>query len=215
MDVGNRDSEKTLVSHFIVELGELDAIFRKSDIAQLKGSLSKSRDQMRLPYERANNNYARRTSFIATVNDTEFLVDDTGNRRFWPLAVTKLDDISAINIQQLWAQVWQQYLDGKQWWPDDALDNLLIIATKNHRTSDFVADILSNCLDLSSPNVVNEKEMTTGEIMVKIPQMPSNNPNNRKIGKVLREAGFTKIRTSTSRKYRLKLNEDCPLYIDI
>ena len=69
IEVGNRDSEKTLVSHFIVELGELDAKFRKSDIAQLKGFLSKSRDQMILPYERANNNYARRTSFIATVND--------------------------------------------------------------------------------------------------------------------------------------------------
>lgn len=206
IEVGNRDSEKTLVSHFIVELGELDATFRKSDIAQLKGFLSKSRDQMRLPYERANNNYARRTSFIATVNDQEFLVDDTGNRRFWPLAVTKLDDLSALNMQQLWAQVWKQYLDGKQWWPNDALDKQLILATRNHQSGDHVADLLGLYLDLNNIDPADGVEMTTGEIMSKIPELTCNTANNRKIGKALRDAGFKQIRTSGSKKYRFKKN---------
>lgn len=206
MEVGNRDSEKTLVSHFIVELGELDATFRKSDIAQLKGFLSKSRDQMRLPYERANNNYARRTSFIATVNDPEFLVDDTGNRRFWPLAVTKLDDLSAFNMQQLWAQVWKQYLDGEQWWPDDVLDRQLIMATRNHQSGDYVADLLEFYFDLDNVDAADGVEMTTGEIMAKVPGLPCNTSNNRKIGIALRNAGFTQIRTSNFKKYRLKQN---------
>ena len=50
----------------IVELGEIDATFRKSDIAELKAFLSNTYDQVRLPYDRTASKYKRRTSFCVS-----------------------------------------------------------------------------------------------------------------------------------------------------
>ena len=82
----------------IVELGEIDATFRKSDIAELKAFLSNTYDQVRLPYDRTASKYKRRTSFCASVNETSFLVDMTGNRRFLILPLLAINFIKVEEI---------------------------------------------------------------------------------------------------------------------
>jgi predicted P-loop ATPase len=49
--------------------------------------------------------YPRRLVFIGTTNHTEFLVDDTGNRRWLPVPVERLD-VEGIELHrgQLWAE---------------------------------------------------------------------------------------------------------------
>ena len=47
-----------------------------------------------------------------------FLADETGNRRFWPLTVSRVDvSWSDEEIDQLWAEAWSRYVGGEQWWP--------------------------------------------------------------------------------------------------
>lgn len=111
----DRDSVKQIVSHWLVELGELDATFRKSDIAQLKAFLTRDKDILRRAYARKESEFARRTVFFASVNPREFLHDQTGNRRFWTIECAGIDYDHGVDMQQLWAEVLTLYRAGEPW----------------------------------------------------------------------------------------------------
>jgi putative DNA primase/helicase len=109
------DSVTQCISYWIVELGELDATFRKSDIAHLKAFLTKDRDVLRPKYARRECRYPRRTVFFASVNQDQFLADDTGNRRYWTIECEKIDHNHTFDMQQVWAEVHQDYFKGEGW----------------------------------------------------------------------------------------------------
>jgi putative DNA primase/helicase len=102
----------------MVELGELDATFRKSDIAALKSFLTSDRDIYRLPYARKNTSKPRQTVFFASVNDESFLSDQTGNRRYWTVQCQSIDFDHQIDMQQFWAEVKAIYEAGESWYLD-------------------------------------------------------------------------------------------------
>lgn len=112
----DKDSVFQIVSKWLVELGELDATFRKSDIAQLKAFITKDQDVLRRPYAKKESHYARRTIFFASVNEQCFLNDPTGNRRFWTIDCDSIAWDHGINMQQLWAEVRELYRKGETWY---------------------------------------------------------------------------------------------------
>ena len=105
--INNRDKDTTrrCVSAWVTELGELETTLR-SDLEQLKAFLTAERDEYRLPYGRADQHHARRTSFIATCNSERFLIDPTGSRRFWTVPIEKidLDELRRFDFLQVWAE---------------------------------------------------------------------------------------------------------------
>jgi len=111
----DKDSVFTSCSHWIVELGELDATFKKSEIAQIKAFLTKNTDTLRKPYARKDSVFPRRTVFAGTVNDFQFLHDPTGNRRFWPIEVSDIIHNDSFDYQQLWAECKFLYDSGESW----------------------------------------------------------------------------------------------------
>lgn len=120
LDPDNKDSVLQFNAHWIVELGELDGVFRKSDVAKLKSFLSKKDDALRRAYAAMESYYKRRTVSAATVNGDAFLVDATGNRRWWTVPVRRIQFNHGIDMQQLWAEVLTLYRAGEQWWLTDA-----------------------------------------------------------------------------------------------
>lgn len=102
----NKDSVITAVSNWIVEIGELDATFNKSDMAALKGFFTHSKDVYRAPYDRFEISYPRMSVYFASVNERKFLRDATGDRRFWCLPTTKLSLPENYDAQQFWAQIY-------------------------------------------------------------------------------------------------------------
>jgi len=143
LNPNDKDSVKLVVSHFICELGELDATFRKSDIAALKAFMSKSTDEMRNPYAATFSQYPRRVAICASVNDSNFLVDETGNRRF---SVVSVDSIKrhTIDMQQLWAQILTYYKAGEQWWLTDDEANMQSLVNLQHQMIDPIEEMLLN-----------------------------------------------------------------------
>lgn len=107
----DKDTSRRCITTWIAELGELDATFKAADISDLKAFITKSFDEYRLPYGREDEHSARRANFAATVNGDKFLIDKTGNRRFWTVSIESIDlnGLQEINALQVWLQVWEQY----------------------------------------------------------------------------------------------------------
>ena len=112
IDPRNKDSIIQATSNWICELGEIGSTLKK-DIDSVKAMLTKANDEYRLPYGRATLKFPRMTSFVGTVNDDKFLIDQTGNRRFAtvPIAddvhIDYKNQIKPFNALQLWAQIYR------------------------------------------------------------------------------------------------------------
>jgi putative DNA primase/helicase len=111
----DKDSVYQTVTKWLVELGEVDATFKKSDIAQLKAFLTKDRDMLRRPYARTESEFARRTVFFASVNPKDYLADPTGNRRFWTIPCANIIYKHDLDMQQIWAEFYELYKSGEPW----------------------------------------------------------------------------------------------------
>jgi predicted P-loop ATPase len=141
MDPSNKDHVIQGTATFICELGELDATTRKSDVAQLKAFLTRSVDVYRSPYGRQREVYARRTIFGATVNPDSFLVDDTGNRRFWVVPVSAVNADHGIDMQQVWAEAMHRAHAGEPYWlPDEYKGQQLSLASRFEARSEWADD---------------------------------------------------------------------------
>ncbi|WP_224017878.1 virulence-associated E family protein [Paraburkholderia tropica] len=115
LDPSNKDSVKQFVSYWLVELGELEATFSKSDITALRGFITRKMDELRLPYAKTSSKFPRRTAALASVNEHAYLRDETGNRRYWTVRCgPNLNGLHGIDMQQLWSQAKALYLAGEQ-----------------------------------------------------------------------------------------------------
>ena len=106
LDTKDKDTLRRCTSAWIVELGEIETTL-KSDIERLKAFITAEKDEYRLPYGRADQTIARRTSLIGTCNSERFLIDPTGSRRFWTIPVDNIDlnHLMEFDSLQLWRQV--------------------------------------------------------------------------------------------------------------
>lgn len=80
----------------IVEIGELALFAGKRDQRQLKQFISRSTDSCRLSYRRNGEDIPRTFSFIGTTNSFNYLQDETGNRRYWPIICPKPIDLQEL-----------------------------------------------------------------------------------------------------------------------
>ena len=131
IDPTNKDSIKTAISKWIVELGELDSTLKK-DIARFKAFISCEQDVFRIAYGKKDTKFARRTIFCGSVNERAFLVDQTGNVRFWAIPVIELDYLHNIDMQQLSAEVYEIYKTGERWWLEPTEEAMLEESNKEH-----------------------------------------------------------------------------------
>ena len=120
IDPTEKDSIAQLAGYWISELAELECIFNKSAMGRLKSFITMSFDYVRLPYARKATKLVRRSAYIATVNEARFLMDETGNRRWWTVAVKSINLNHGINMQQVWAEVYNYY------WIDGAATDLSV-----------------------------------------------------------------------------------------
>ncbi len=200
LNPSDKDSVKRAVSHWIVELGEIESTFKKSDIDQLKAFVTAKTDELRLPYDRAFTTYQRRTAFYASVNAREFLTDTSGNRRFWVLAVKDIDVNHNVNMQQLWAEVKEtMYVQGQMNWflsPDER--ELLNESNEMYRTQSSVEDLLLEHVDFDS-EFTKPVQMTKllRDMGIKAPRMP----DFKEAARVLHERGVEKRRTNGKNVY--------------
>ncbi len=143
---------------WIVEVGEGTA-FQKSTKEKVKQMITVQYDKYRTPYSRNTETYPRQCVFIGTTNNSDFLKDETGDRRFYPIdcnlanAQKDIDkDLSEEYVNQLWAEALYRYQSNEKYYITEK--NILDIAEKEQRShydeSPMQSDIM-NFLDIAIP----------------------------------------------------------------
>ncbi len=205
LDAGNKDSQITAICHWIVEIGELDSSFKK-DVARLKGFITSDRDKVRRPYARADSEYQRRTIFCATVNDHNFLIDTTGNSRWWTIPVITIDYDHGIDMQQLFAQFAVDFHKGERWWLTQDEEELLEEQNKSHRSSSVIRERVEAILDLDM-SIDKRPAMTSTDVLNKIGIENPSNPQFKECCAVLREFFGEAKKSQGQYKWRVALKE--------
>ena len=114
-DIQSKDDLMVLHRSWIMEWAELDHITNKRHAGQVKAFLSQSTDMFRVPYGKATEAFPRRGIIVGSTNRDEFLVDDTGNRRFWVIPVEATHskpidvDILMKEVDAIWASAVHAY----------------------------------------------------------------------------------------------------------
>lgn len=188
LDATNKDSILGAISHWLVEIGELDSTFKR-DVARLKGFLTSTHDKVRRPYARGESEYPRRTIFCATVNDSNFLVDLTGNSRWWTVEVASLNYQHDIDMQQVFAELAVQLQDGAIWWLTADEEKLLDEQNSSYLAGSAIRDRLvkyaEQVAELQGP--LKTQHMTATEVLDAIGIKFPNNGQVRECGQILRQ----------------------------
>lgn len=113
--MSGKEAYEQLQGYWIIELGEMAAA-RKSEVEQIKQFISKQSDNYRAAYARRTQEHLRQCAFFGSTNDSDFLRDYTGARRFWPVVVKGGGNgLTAEEVDQIWAEAVAAYKAGEKW----------------------------------------------------------------------------------------------------
>jgi putative DNA primase/helicase len=195
-DLSNKDVVAQLTAAWIVEFAEVDGMIQANSAEKLKGFLTRAKDRYRTPYAVRHEDHQRRTAYAGTTNADTFLVDPSGNRRWWVVDVDMCDPGALIQRgpewrQQVWAQAWAD------WQREGQYSHVLTPAeleqsersnTDKHRELSAEEIALLDHFDVSAPESVARKNMTTAEIY-------------RTCGLNMQTTGSTRKMTAALRRY--------------
>lgn len=115
-DIQQKDTVLKLKGKLVVEFPELAKLDHKG-VEEIKQWMSIRFDEIRKPYGRETESFPRRFIMAGSTNETFYLKDKTGNRRYWPVKVGLIDIFLLIqDLPQLWAEAVHLFKSGKIWW---------------------------------------------------------------------------------------------------
>lgn len=135
-DIRNSDAVRLsmhLRGHWLIEIAELSAM-SKSAVEDVKSFITQRVEEYTPKYGRLPVKEPRQCLFIGTTNQSRYLKDETGNRRFWPVKVGRIDtDALTADRDQLFAEAMVAYRRGDRSWPDRDFETRFILPQQEDR----------------------------------------------------------------------------------
>lgn len=151
-----KDAAELLQGYWIVECGEL-AGMSKSELNAVKQFVSRCEDNYRAAYGRRTESHPRRCLLVGTTNEKEFLRDETGGRRFWPVDLAKQPVRKVVRrdlpleVPLIWAEAVQRYQAGESLILSRAAEALAFEAQEGHRESSHNEGVIAEFLQKKVP----------------------------------------------------------------
>jgi len=189
IDIGSKDAYLAMAGRIVVELGELDSL-RRADAERAKAFFTSAIDHYRPPYGRETVAIPRSCVFAGTVNHAEYLKDETGNRRYWPIACMAIDLYGlARDRNQIWAEAVAAYQAGQVWYPVTVAEHALCEAQQDaRRTRDAWEAVIGEWV---TANLI--RETTVADILERALQLPKGQwgrADQMRVAAILRDLGF-------------------------
>lgn len=190
-DFHSKDSFQQLQGAWCVEVAELNKM-SKADVGDVKAFLSRVEDKYRPPYERLPIRVKRRTVLWGTVNPDEgigYLKDQTGNRRFYPIACGRIDLSGVLSIRdQLWAEAVARYKDGERWYLTGEVADMARVEQDKRREVSPWEPVISAWLADNARDEVTIADLLLNA--VKVPIERQNAAMARQLGAAMRGIGW-------------------------
>jgi len=171
-DMKDKTAAEKLQGYWILEIGEL-AGFKKTEVESVKSFLSRQRDIYRPSYGRHTVEQPRQCVLVgSTNNDTGFLRDSTGNRRFWPVTVTGVNrirapwDLDGYTANQIWAEAAEAYRAGEGLYLDGVVAEEAYEQQKLAMESDERLGFIKDYLELLLPSDWEERSLSERRLFI-------------------------------------------------
>jgi len=183
--VHGKDSFEQLGGAWLIEMAELSGL-RKAEVEAIKHFISKQEDTYRPAYARTVETFKRQCVFIGTTNNSDFLTDPSGNRRFMPIDINELRITKSIfkieqkEIDQIWAEAIQLYKKGEKLYLSNAAEKIARVEQRGHSRTDERTGLVEQYLATLLPVDWEEKDLFARQQYLEDPLSP--------VGKYEREA---------------------------
>jgi predicted P-loop ATPase len=202
--VSSKDAAQEAAGVWIIEIAEMDALFRASGGAK-KSYLTRRVDRFRPPYGKHQTRHLRQCVFAGTINPElgGYLTDATGARRLWPFACHGMIDQAGIacDRDQLWAEAIVRYKAGAPWWLETPALEALATAEQKLR---FKGDVWAKPIKewIGRRDDVSLAEVAEHALRIQ-PQDLTHSAEIR-VAKILDQLGFKQVRArkGNQRSYR-------------
>jgi predicted P-loop ATPase len=182
----SKDASSYLRGAWIIELSELSAMSR-ADVEAIKAFLSRSEERFRPAYGRYEITVPRQCVFAGTTNQSSYLQDATGNRRFWPVTVGNIDlKRLEADRDQLLAEAVAAFRGGRAWWLPPEVETIARVEQAERVAEDAWTAYIARYI--AGKDAVAVSEVATQGIGLKIENVGRAEQN--RISGVLRLAGF-------------------------
>ena len=139
-----------ILGKWIIEISEMGAT-NKQELEAQKSFLSACHTRTRLAYERRAADYKRQCVFIGSTNESQYLKDSTGNRRWWPMDAA--EDVGFIDLEklqgevdQIWAEAYLLYAQGRTTFLSDEAREIAEVAQEEKREEDLWQGVIDEWL---------------------------------------------------------------------
>jgi putative DNA primase/helicase len=199
----DKETYLLLQGQLVIELAELDSFSRaESSAAKLFFSMTES--FYRPWYARRPVRVPRQCVFVGTVNNDNYLKDDTGNRRYWPVKCEFicLDEIKR-DRDQLWAEAVHLYNQGFKWYVEEHDRHLFEEEQSQRYVEDAYTSLIRDWVVKDETKLLVDgpafKGFETSDILrdaIKLDVGRWTRAEQQRIGHCLRELGFVRKRSS-------------------
>lgn len=159
-----KDAYEQVQGVWIMEVGEL-AGMRKAEAETIKLYISKQVDRFRPAYGRRLQEFPRQCIFIGTTNESQFLRDTTGNRRFWVVdtpnepAKSMWQDLTDETVRLIWAEAVEIYKAGEQLFLSKELEQLAREVQESYEEENPKAGLIADYLDRLLPEAWDDMDV--------------------------------------------------------
>lgn len=194
LDLTSKDRFIALRGVWGFEVAELDS-FGRSDAARVKAFVTSPHDDYRPPFGRTTIRVPRRCVFVGTVNPYgQYLTDETGNRRFWPVKTgeVRLEELRR-DRDQLWAEAKVWFDAGHKWWPVGDEVELCKEQQAERQTGDAWEGLVAKYLAERLPGV----DVTVGDVLgsaIGIEPAKWTRADQMRAGKAVLNCGWQRVR---------------------
>lgn len=206
----DKDEVRILYKNWLGLIDEIDKIYNKKDAAELKDFITRTRDTVRPAYAKDDVEFPRRSMLAGTTNNPQFLVDLTGNRRYWIIQCGN----NKIDIDQLlkerdgiWHSALLAYESDEKWWMSSEDEKQVAEVNESHLTED-------TWLTKIKDYVAVQTSVTTIRILEDCLGVEVNRQTNadaKRVGACLRKLGYERKGGKSGRRW-VKEDEALPLY---
>lgn len=202
-DIGTNEGNMSIQGVWLQEMAEM-GMFSRSDDMAFKTFLAIAKDKFRRPYDRRPVEAPRVCMFGGTTNLDQYLKDQTGNRRIWPVRCAEVDTDYLREIrEQLFAEAIVAFNAGERFYPTPEEEALYFVPEQNSRLSvDAWEELIQ--LYVNDPteqlrNFYTALDLLICACKVEKSKIDEANRMTSRVGRIMNKLGWERVREPSGR----------------